>query len=115
MILRFQARTYRTERGREYAFHGLGRRLNLLRAAIEQVFTVLPPESDAIPGEEENLSATITIQAFVLNVIGCLDNLAWIWVYERDVKASNGAELDRKSVGLWKREVHATISVEIDL
>jgi hypothetical protein len=112
LILRFHSRTYRTELGREYAFHGFGRRLNLLRAAIEQVFTVLPPESDAIPGEEENLRATIAIQAFVLNVVGCVDNLAWIWVYERDVKASNGTELDRKSVGLWKREVQATMSVE---
>jgi hypothetical protein len=58
------------------------------------------------------MKATIAIQAFVLNVVGCVDNLAWVWVYERSVTASNGAELDRKSVGLWKREVQAAMSKE---
>jgi hypothetical protein len=112
LVLRFQARTYKSERAKEYAFHGFGRRLNLLRTAIDEVFTALPPERerDAIPEEEETLKATIAIQAFVLNVVGCVDNLAWVWVYEKDLKASNGAELDRKSVGLWKREVQATMS-----
>ena len=110
LILRYQARTYRSERGKEYALHGFSRRVKLLRTAIDQVFTVLPPDRDDIPEEEEVLKATIAIQAFVLNVVGCVDNLAWIWVYEKHVKASNSAELDRKSVGLWKREVQATMS-----
>src|SRR5262249_54414608 len=87
-----------------------GRRLNLLRTAIDQVFTALPPERDGIPEEDEILGATIAIQAFVVNVVGCVDNLAWVWVYEKSVKASNGQELDRKSVGFWKREVQASMS-----
>jgi hypothetical protein len=110
LVSRYQGRKYLSERGKEYALHGFGRRLNLLRTAIDQVFTALPPERDDIPEIEETLTATIAIQAFVLNVIGCVDNLAWIWVYEKGVKANNGAELDRKLVGLWKREVQATIS-----
>jgi hypothetical protein len=63
------------------------------------------------PEREEVLKATVAIQAFVLNVIGCLDNLAWIWVYERGITA-NGAELDPKSVGLWKRHVQQSMSKE---
>jgi hypothetical protein len=110
LVFRYQARTYRSERGREYAFHGFGRRLSLLRTAIDQVFTALPPERDGIPEEEEIMKATVAIQAFVVNLVGCLDNLAWVWVYEKGVTASTGAELDRKSVGLWKREVQATMS-----
>src|SRR5262249_26596232 len=110
LISRYQARKYLSDRGKEYAFHGFGRRLNLLRTAIDQVFTALPPERDGIPEEDEILGATIAIQAFVVNVVGCVDNLAWVWVYEKSVKASNGQELDRKSVGFWKREVQASMS-----
>jgi hypothetical protein len=46
----------------------------------------------------------------VLNAIGCVDNLAWVWVYERNVRAKNGAVLDPKSIGLWKPKVQASLS-----
>jgi hypothetical protein len=110
--LRFQARKYKSDRGREYAFHGFGRRLGILVRSIDQVFTVLPPERESIPEREEVLNATIAIQAFVLNIVGCLDNLAWVWVCERAIKAKNGAELSPKSIGLWKNqsEVRASFS-----
>ena len=100
--LRLQSRNYKTDRGREYASHGFGRRLGILVRAIDQVFTILPPEREDIPEREEVIDATIAIQAFVLNVVGCLDNLAWVWVYEKDVKKTDGTELNPKSVGLWK-------------
>jgi hypothetical protein len=46
LVSLFQTRTYRSERGREYALHGFGRRLEILRTAIDEVFTVLPPERE---------------------------------------------------------------------
>ena len=46
----------------------------------------------------------------MLNVVGCLDNLAWIWVYEKDVTSKNGTELDPKSVGLWRTQVRNSLS-----
>ena len=110
--LRFQIRKYRSERSKEHAFHGFCRRLGLLVSAIDQVFTVLPPERKTIPDREENMMATIAIKSFVLNTAGCLDNLAWIWVYERAVKARSGAELDPRSVGLWKPNVQESLSKE---
>ncbi len=112
MQLRLETRKYKSERGREYAFHGFGRRLGLLVGAIDQVFTLLPPERESIPKREEVVNATIAIQSFVFNVVGCLDNLAWIWVYEKDVKDKDGGELDPKSVGLWKthKQVRASLS-----
>jgi hypothetical protein len=87
-----QSRTYKSERAKEYASHGLGRRLGTLIRAIDRVFTILPPEREDIPERDEVIDATIAIQSFVLNVFGCLDNLAWIWVYENDVKAKDGGE-----------------------
>jgi hypothetical protein len=90
LVSLLHTRTYRSERGREYAFHGFGRRLEILRTAIDEVFTALPPEREGIPENEERLKATIAIQAFVLNIMNCLDNLAWIWVYERSVTGKDG-------------------------
>lgn len=107
---RIQSRIYRSERGREHAFHGFGRRLGTLVPAVNQVFSALPPELDSIPDREVLESATIAIQAFVLNAVGCLDNLAWIWVYEKDVKSKNGTELDPKSIGLWRPHVRNSLS-----
>jgi hypothetical protein len=40
------------------------------------------------------------VQAFIFNIFGCLDNLAWVWVLERNVKKSDGARLPSEWVGL---------------
>jgi hypothetical protein len=47
----------------------------------------------------------MAIQAFVMNCFGCLDNLAWIWVLEKDVKGKGGRELQPTDVGLGKKYV----------
>jgi hypothetical protein len=112
--LNFQARTYKRERGKVYAFNGFTRRLGNIVRAIDRVFTILPPEREDIPEREELEDETIAIQAFVLNIVGCLDNLAWIRVCEKSLKAKNGAELSPKAVGLWKShaEVRDSLSSE---
>ena len=35
----------------------------------------------------------------------CLDNLAWIWIFEKDLKGKDGNELERGDVGLGKKYV----------
>ncbi len=76
---------YQTERGREYATHGYLRRFSTLNRCIERVFELLPPEQDPLPEHDDLIDATICIQAFVMNVFGALDNLAWIWVSEKSL------------------------------
>jgi len=82
---RYVLRTYRTGRGHEYATQGLCRRLDTLVRAINIVLDLLPPEREDIPDQDEVVAVTIVIQSFMFNAFGCLDNLAWIWVYERGV------------------------------
>jgi hypothetical protein len=98
----YVSRKYRSHRAREHAMHGFCRRLGTLVRAVDQVFAILPPEREDIPEHDEVVDATIAIQSFVFNTFGCLDNLAWIWVYEKDVKKEDGTELDPKWVGLGK-------------
>jgi len=109
---RYITRKYRSDRAREYATHGFGRRLGTLVRAIEQVYEILPPEREDIPERDEVVDATIAIQSFVLNTFGCLDNLAWILVYEKDIKGKDGNELDPKRVGLGSKEVRISFTDE---
>jgi hypothetical protein len=99
-------RAYKTERGAEYAKHGFCRRLETLVRSIDRVYELLPPDQDAIPERDVVVDAAIAIQAFTMNAFGCLDNIAWIWVYEKGIKNGDGTELQRKHVGLRKPRVH---------
>ncbi len=96
-------RTYQTERAREYASHGFCRRLDTLVHAINFVFELLPPGRVDIPDNDDVVAATICIQSFVFNALGCLDNLAWIWVHEKGLKGEDGKELKNDWVGLGPR------------
>ncbi len=105
-------RKYKSDRAHEYATHGFGRRLGTLVRAIDQVYEILPPEREDIPERDEVVDATIAIHSFVLNTFGCLDNLAWIWVYEKEIKGKDGKELEPKSIGLGSKFVRRSFSNE---
>lgn len=82
---------------------------------VENVWSLLPPELDEIPDRDRVVDATINLQAFVANVYGCLDNLAWVWVSERDVKNADGTPLIPLDVGLErnKRTVRRSLPEEL--
>jgi hypothetical protein len=67
------ARTYKSNRGREYAVNGLIRRLDTMIRAIDYVYNILPLEQEDIPDADDHIGATILIQSFVTNLHGCLD------------------------------------------
>src|ERR1700693_5825704 len=69
---RFYKRTYRSDRGREYAVQGFCRRLDELRRAVDYVFTLVPPELEDIPDTDDVVTATMFIQSSFINVSGCL-------------------------------------------
>jgi hypothetical protein len=93
-------RNYREDAAREYAIHGFSRRLGTLVRCIDRVFEILPPECEDIPVRDEVIDATIDIQAFVFNIFGCCDNLAWMWVHEKAVTRDDGRPLEPKMIGL---------------
>ena len=97
---RFVLRQFNTAGAREHADHGFARRLGSMLRCIENVYGVLPPDRVDIPTGDETDDATINIQAFVMNAFGCCENLAWLWVIERDIRRPNGTELPQGWVGL---------------
>jgi hypothetical protein len=96
----YLSRDYVNARAKEFATHGFMRRVKTLTRCIENVFKILPLERTSIPNMNELSDAAINIQAFVFNVFGCIDNLAWIWVLERRIVKNNGSELNPNQVGL---------------
>lgn len=100
LVVNYSTHPFANARAREYATHGFSRRLKTVCRCIDNVFTILPPDRDGLPSLDDLADATINIQAFVLNVFGALDNLAWVWVCEKGVTAKDGSPLPRREVGL---------------
>ena len=96
----YLVRNYLNARAQEFARHGFSRRLKTLARCIDRIFEILPPDRIELPTNDELSDAAINIQAFVINVFGCMDNLAWIWVLERDLRRDDGSPIPNSWVGL---------------
>tara|TARA_R110000787_G_scaffold9888_1_gene34212 strand:+ start:366 stop:1145 length:780 start_codon:yes stop_codon:yes gene_type:complete len=98
--LSYDSLNYSIPRAKEFVYQGFLRRIGTLLHCIETVFHVLPPSTVDIPERERLNTAEVNIQAFVFNVFGALDNLAWSWVCEVDLRDARGRPLGRGKVGL---------------
>lgn len=109
LVLSYITRNYKDSRAREHAKYGLSRRLRMLVWCIDNVFELLPPNLVKPPRSDVVLDATINIQAYVFNMFGSIDNLAWIWVKE------NGLSIADRRVGLLSKnnkDVRSSFSTE---
>lgn len=100
LVESFLVRQYISDVAKEYAHHGVARRIKTLARCIDQIYRNLPPEFDELPSRDVRTDATIFIQAFVFNTFGVLDNLAFVWVNEKNVRARNGRALPNGRIGL---------------
>lgn len=89
----------RSVEAREMMQHGVSRRLADLKHAIERVFETIPPGKEA-PSQAEIRDASAFLQSFVINVFGAMDNLAWLWRLQADIRGRNGQPLHRSRIGL---------------
>ncbi len=105
-------RSYRNARAQEHAHHGFSRRLKTLVRCIDKVFEILPPDREDLPTQEKLSDANINLQAFIFNVFGCVENLAWIWVCEKNLTKDDGSPLPNEWVSLRKKKVRKSFSPE---
>ena len=103
LFLGYVTRTFRNSRAQEYATQGFSRRLKILVQCIDKVFEILPPDRTTLPTSDELSDAMINIQAFVFNVFGSMDNLAWIWACEKGLKNKDGSPISARMVGLGQK------------
>jgi hypothetical protein len=88
-------------KAKEYATHGFPRRLKTLVRCIDNVFQ--PPNRDTIPTSDALTDATINIHAFVFNLFCGVENLAWIWVSEKNLRQDDGTPIGKTRVGLRRK------------
>ena len=96
----YAGKDFRDERARGFARHGFPCRLALMLHCIEMAMEDVPPRIHWVPHAESILRATLSLQAFVVDVFGCIDNLAHIWVCEKGVTAEDGTPLPDSRIGL---------------
>ena len=94
----------RVERAREYLAQGVARRAGLIGRCLENIFRIFPPERTALLSHEELGDVTINLHALVINVYGLLDNVAWVFVLERQAEAQ--IKGGRAGVGLFNKATH---------
>ena len=89
LLLKFSQYPFKNEKAKEFALHGLMRRLGVLNTAIHNIYECCSPEQCAPLEISEANKIVINLQSFMINVYGCLDNIAWIWVHENEINIPN--------------------------
>ena len=83
---------------REYLLYGVGRRLKILRYSLSTIFRLFPPTT-AKPIASDDLDAVqAALHAFVMNLYGTFENLAWAFVCHHDLIGEIG---DRRKIGMF--------------
>ena len=102
---------YQTTEGKEYGTHGLARRVTNIARCVARVYELLPPELDEIPDDDSRKDAEVFIQAAVFGIYGALENLAFVWAFERKVLERGGIPLSNVKIGFSpkKREFWASL------
>ena len=96
------------DRAKEFTRQGFVRRLKLLKACIDTIYNICPPDIDRKLTDKELASVTINLHAFYIHTYGIFDNLAFIWVKERQIVKKNGESFKDREIGLMKDHILAT-------
>lgn len=110
-LARDVASSLNNNKANEYLLHGVCRRIQLIRRCIENIFRLFPVDREAVLTDEERSDLEINLHAFVININGLQDNLAWVYLFEKelDAKIDNG----EKGVGLFKKQTQAHLPAEL--
>jgi hypothetical protein len=91
---------------KEHLSQGAGRRVGLLTHCLRRIFEIFPP-SQAVPLERDALyDVQIAHHAFVMNLYGFFENLAWAFILRHDLERAVGG---RKRVGLFVKATQAVL------
>ncbi len=94
----------------EHALHGLMRRLKTVQRCVERIYQICPADRTSKLSYEESTDLQIHLQAYIFNVYGCLDNIAWILTYEKDIRCVKGKPLPNNQVSLLNDNVQRHLS-----
>ncbi len=96
------------DEAKEYLTHGVMRRMGIIKRSIENVFTIFPIERIKLLSMDELRDVDINLHAFYINIFGLLDNMAWVFIHEKQLTA----EISKMSVGLYKKKMQKYLMEE---
>lgn len=97
-------------RAKEYLEHGVCRRIRVLERSIERIYEIFPPDRKEKLTRDELSDVQIYLHAFVINLFGLLDNLAWVYVIEHELEAEVGGY---KGVGLYAKGTQSILPPDL--
>ena len=100
---------------REHALHGVGRRIGIIRECLFAFFELLPPDIDCEPAMEVRIKANIHLHAFLINICGVVDNMAWLWAYYAGVNRTIDLEKKKRSIGLFNKNFYRYPSAALQI
>lgn len=87
-------------RAKEYLEHGVCRRIRVLERSVERIYEIFPPDRKEKLTRDELSDVQIYLHAFVINLFGILDNLAWVYVLEHNLEKEVGGH---RGIGLYAK------------
>jgi hypothetical protein len=93
------------ERAREYLRSGVGRRLRVLHRTLSNMFELFPVETVQPLDRDDLDDAQINLHAFIMNLYGLFDNLAWAFVLHQCAARRSTKRL-RLRVACWDDPPH---------
>ncbi len=84
----------------EYLLNGVCRRLDIVRRCMVRIFNTSSVDRKNPLDDKERFDVEIALQCFMLNVYGILDNVAWVFLFER-----NAAPKRRQEVSLFSAKI----------
>lgn len=95
------------ERAREYIGHGAARRLMIIERCLKNIFVIFPVRRNLLLSDEERIDLEISLHAFLINVHGLPDNLAWAYILERKI------DISPRDVGLFLKKTKDYLPVDV--
>ncbi len=105
------APTLKIDRAREYLQHGVCRRLKTIDRCLVNVFTIYPPARTALLTSAELNDVMINLQAFIMNVYGVTDNVAWVYILEQ--RRESTIKGGRQAIGLFDKRTREHLSKQM--
>ena len=88
-------------RTKEQVLFGVGRRISVLRRAVENIFTTFPPNTTQLLSRDALIDVQINLHAFTMNLYGLFENFAWCFVIYHNLEETIG---DRRRISLFHRQ-----------
>lgn len=100
--------TLESDHANEYLQHGVCRRLHVMSRCVENVFSLYPPERSELLAREARYDLEISLHAFISHLVGVLDNMAWVFVFERSLNE----RIHKNDVGIFNKKTQVHMKTE---